>query len=87
MESVLPTITATHIQKQKTHRYGAFFMFGFVSIFVESAVVVKVADGIVVVGVDAVAVYVSDLIVALVVQSAVFGVAPVTIAVCVVYSV
>ena len=25
MESVLPTITATHIQKQKTHRYGALF--------------------------------------------------------------
>lgn len=87
MESVLPTITATHIQKQKTHRYGAFFMFGFVSIFVESAVVVEEANGIVVVVVDAIAVYVSNLIVALVVQSAVFGVAPVTNTVLVVDSV
>lgn len=65
MESVLPTITATHIQKQKTHRYGAFFMFGFVSIFVKSAVVVKPTDGVVIVVIDfVVGVYVSDLMVA-----------------------
>ena len=83
----MPTITATHIQNKKTHRYGAFFMFGFVSIFVESAVVVEEANGIVVVVVDAIAVYVANLIVALVVQSAVFGVAPVTNTVLVVDSV
>lgn len=40
-------------------------MFGFVSIFVESAVVVKVADGVVIVVIDfVVGVYVSDLMVA-----------------------
>ena len=39
-------------------------MFGFVSILVESAVVVEEANGIVVVVVDAIAVYVSDLMVA-----------------------
>lgn len=62
-------------------------MFEFVSIFVESAVVVEEADWIVVVVVDTIAVYVSNLIVALVVQSAVFGVAPVTNTVLVVDSV
>lgn len=62
-------------------------MFGFVSIFVKSAVVVEEADWIVVVVVDTIAVYVSNLIVVLVVQSAVFGVAPVTNTVLVVDSV
>lgn len=87
MESVLPTIIATHTKIKKRTDRVRFFMFGFVSIFVESAVVVEEADWIVVVVVDTIAVYVSDLIVALVVQSAVFGVAPVTNTVCVVDSV
>lgn len=40
-------------------------MFGFVSIFVESAVVVKPTDGVVIVVIDfVVGVYVSDLMVA-----------------------
>lgn len=87
MESVLPTIIETHIQNKKRTDTVRFFMFGFVSIFVKSAVVVEETDWIVVVVVDTIAVYVSNLIVALVVQSAVFGVAPVTTAVCVVDSV
>lgn len=66
MESVLTTIIATQNPKTKNAPIRVrFFMFGFVSIFVESAVVVKVADGVVIVVIDfVVGVYVSDLIVA-----------------------